>query len=81
MLVNIEKSKLNYYLKNIINHTNLSIDEYMNINQELNLNFFEPNYMSFHPRDNHNFIDKEPIWIMPNLKHKFIWKNDEKESK
>lgn len=68
-------------IKNIINHTNLSIDEYMNINQELNLNFFEPNYMSFHPRDNHNFIDKEPIWIMPNLKHKFIWKNDEKESK
>ena len=53
----------------------------MNVNQELNLNFFEPNYMSFHPRDNHNFIDKEPIWIMPNLKHKFIWKNDEKESK
>ena len=68
-------------IKNIINHTNLSINEYMNINQELNINFFEPNYMSFHPGDNHNFIDKEPIWIMPNLKHKFIWKNDEKENK
>ena len=71
-------------IKNIENHKNLKIDENINITKELNLNFFEPNLLSFSPEGNgnNNFIDPEPIWIMPGLKHKFLWQNDrEKKDK
>lgn len=50
------------------------------IENELNLNYFLPNYLSYNPINN-NFINSEPIWLLPSLKHCFIWeKNNNKEN-
>ena len=44
--------------------------------KEFNLNYFNPNYMSYYPKNN-NFINSEPFWLLPLMKHNFIWdKND-----
>ena len=57
----------------------------INIEDELSLNYYEPNYMSFYPI-NLNFgvegkkmFDMEPIWLVPNLKHNYIWENESRE--
>ena len=63
-------------IKNIDNHYNLNLlnnDKDNNIEKELNLNYFNPNYMSYYPINNNNFINSEPIWLLPSLKHNFIW--------
>ena len=39
---------------------------------EINLNFFENNYMSFKPNNN-NFFNSEPVFLLPNIKHCFFW--------
>jgi hypothetical protein len=39
---------------------------------EINLNFFENNYMSFKPNNNY-FFNSEPVFLLPNIKHCFIW--------
>ena len=63
-------------IKNIDNHYNLNLlnnDKDNNIEKELNLNYFNPNYMRYYPINNNNFINSEPIWLLPSLKHNFIW--------
>ena len=63
-------------IKNIDNHYNLNLlnnDKDNNIEKELNLNYFNPNYMSYYPTNNNTFINSEPIWLVPLLKHNFIW--------
>lgn len=63
-------------IKNIENNHNINIIKDININQEMSLDYFQPNYMSFYPGINNNqFIPQEPIWIMPHLKHEFNWEN------
>lgn len=69
-------------IKNIDNHKNINIEDYLIIKDELNMNYTEPNYMSFCPKvDNKKFIDNEAIWIMPHLRHNFLWEkeNENKE--
>ena len=39
---------------------------------EINLNFFENNYMSFRPNNN-NFVISEPVFLLPDIKHSFLW--------
>ena len=41
----------------------------------LNLNYFEANYMSYDPVNifSNSFFNKEPVWILPSLKHNFLW--------
>ncbi len=39
---------------------------------EINLNFFENNYMSFRPNNN-NFVISEPVFLLPDIKHGFLW--------
>lgn len=39
---------------------------------EINLNFYESNYMSFRPNNN-NFVISEPIILLPDMKHNFLW--------
>ena len=65
-------------IKNLDNHKNIQLENYLSAKDEINLNYSNPNYMSFCQKiDNKKFLDNEPVWIMPNLKHNFIW---EKES-
>ena len=62
--------------KNIDNHTNNNLNDYIDTKEEMSLKNFEPNYMSFYPSlNNKKFLNQEPVWIMPNLKHNFIWEN------
>lgn len=68
-------------IKNIDNHKNIKLENYLNLKNELNLNFSQPNYMSFYPRlENKKFLEKEAIWIMPHLKHNYIWKKENEKS-
>jgi len=63
-------------VKNMDNHFENNIKEFISIKEEMNLKFFEPNYLEFYPgKKIGKFIDKEPVWIMPNLKHNFNWEN------
>ena len=65
-------------IKNLDNHKNIQLENYLSAKDEINLNYSNANYISFCPKlDNKKFLDNEPVWIMPNLKHNFIW---EKES-
>ena len=65
-------------IKNLDNHKNIQLENYLSAKDEINLNYSNANYISFCPKlDNKKFLDNEPIWIVPNLKHNFIW---EKES-
>ena len=60
---------------NIDNHQNNNLsmnDDNNTIEKGFNLNYFNPNYMSYHPMNN-NFINSEPIWLLPLLNHNFIW--------
>ena len=64
-------------LRNIENHYNINLKNDINTEEEMSLNYFQPNYMTFYPRiNNEKFIEKEPIWIMPHLKHNFNWKKN-----
>ena len=72
-------------IKNVDNHPNMDLTNSINIEDELSLNYYEPNYMSFYPI-NLNFgvegkkmFDMEPIWLVPNLKHNYIWENESRE--
>ena len=73
-------------IKNIDNHPNIDIKNSINIEDELSIKYFEPNYMSFCPMNlninagGKKFFDMEPIWIMPNLKHNYIWEHEKKEN-
>ena len=61
-------------IKNIENHDNINIIKDINIKQDMSLEYFQPNYMSFYPGiDNKKYLSQEPIWIMPHLKHEFNW--------
>ena len=64
-------------IKNIDNHKDLNLfndnNNDNNIEQELNFNYYNPNYMSYYPLNNNNFLNSEPIWIIPQIKHNFIW--------
>ena len=61
-------------LRNIENHYDINLKNDINTEEEMSLNYFQPNYMTFYPRiNNEKFIEKEPIWIMPHLKHNFNW--------
>lgn len=63
-------------VKNMDNHFENNIKEFISTKEEMNLKFFEPNYLEFYPgKKIEKFIDKEPVWIMPNLKHNFNWEN------
>ena len=48
-----------------------------NIIEDLNLNYFQPNYMSYYTSQN-SLFKNEPIWITPTLKHDYIWEKIEK---
>ena len=64
-------------LRNIENHYNINLKNDINTEEEMSLNYFQPNYMTFYPRiNNEKFIEKEPIWIMPHLKHNFNWEKN-----
>ena len=66
--------------RNIENHANINLMNYMDIKEEMSFKYCEQNYMSFCPKiNNKKFIDHEPIWIMPKLKHNFNWGNKAKE--
>lgn len=67
-------------IQNIDNHNNLNL-LMNNIGNELNLNYFNPNYMSYYPSNNITFFDSEQIWVLPYLKHNFIWEKDIKIEK
>lgn len=75
-------------IKKIDNHSNIDIDNSININDELTFKYFEPNYISFFPMslnmningNQKKMFDLEPFWLMPNLKHNFIWENEKKEN-
>ena len=64
-------------IKNIDNHKDLNLfndnNNDNNIEQELNFNYYNPNYMCYYPLNNNNFLNSEPIWIIPQLKHNFNW--------
>ena len=49
-----------------------------NIREDLNLNSFQPNYMSYCPAldESNKLFDNEPVWIIPELKHQFIWESN-----
>ena len=64
-------------LRNIENHYNINLKNDINTEEEMSLNYFQPNYMTFCPHiKNEKFIEKEPIWIMPHLKHNFNWEKN-----
>ena len=69
-------------VKNLDYHQNVNLlmndDKANSIEKDLNLNYFNSNYMSYNPINN-GFINSEPIWLLPSLKHNFIWngKNNE----
>ena len=66
--------------RNIENHANINLVNYIDIKEEMSFKYCEQNYMSFCPKiNNKKFIDHEPIWIMPKLKHNFNWGNKAKE--
>ena len=88
MLEKSENKKMNNYVrhvlyerkksdvKNMDNHCENNIKEFINSKEEMSLKFCEPNYLGLYPgKKIGKFIDKEPIWIMPNLKHNFNWEN------
>jgi hypothetical protein len=62
----------NLDIKNIDHHPNNDMLEFINNNNELNLNSCKTNYMSYYPVNN-GFLIKEPIWLLPSLNHKFLW--------
>ena len=62
----------NLDIKNIDNHPNNDMIQYINNNIEINLNSSKTNYMSYYPVNN-CFLMKEPIWLLPSLNHKFLW--------
>jgi hypothetical protein len=41
--------------------------------EELNLDSFEPNFLTYYPNSNQQFYNEEPMWILPTLKYDFIW--------
>ena len=41
--------------------------------EEVNFNYFEPNYLTYYPNTSYPFIEDEPMWIMPTLNYDFIW--------
>ena len=62
-------------IKNIDNHNNSNLfndNKENKIDEGFNFNYFNPNYMSYHPMNN-KFINSEPIWLLPSLNHNFIW--------
>ena len=64
-------------IKNLDCHSNLKVENYLNLKDEINLNYSAPNYLSFCPKlDNNKFLDKEPIFFMPYLKHNFFWEKE-----
>ena len=64
-------------LRNIENHYEINLKNDINTEEEMSLNYFQPNYMTFYPRiNNEKFIEKEPIWIMPQLKHNVNWEKN-----
>lgn len=54
---------------------NIGKIENISNNNELNLNAFNANFMSFRPANN-EFFEGEPKWIHPSLKHNFIWEKN-----
>ena len=42
-------------------------------NEEINFNYFEPNFLTYYPNSNYPFYEDEPMWILPTLKYDFIW--------
>jgi len=71
-------------IKNIDNHININLlinsNDGNGIEKEFNLNYFNPNYMSYNPTSS-KFINSEPIWLLPSLKHNFIWEKDNNNGK
>lgn len=41
--------------------------------EEINFNYFEPNFLTYYPNSNYPFYEDEPMWILPTLKYDFIW--------
>jgi hypothetical protein len=69
-------------IKNLDNHTNVNLDNYIKEKEEITFNFCTPNYLGFYPlTENKKFIDSEPRWLMPGLKHNFIWEGNKKNEK
>ena len=64
--------RMNMDIKNINNPFNLNVFSIVNNENELNLNYFRTEYMSYRPVNN-KFLISEPICILPNLKHNFLW--------
>ena len=66
-------------IKNIEHHPPIDFKA-VKIEEELNLNYFQPNYMTYYPaNDNNVLFNDEPIWLTPTLKHNYIWEKQEKK--
>lgn len=66
-------------IKNIEHHPPVDLKN-AKIEEELNLNYFQPNYMTYYPtNDNNVLFNDEPIWLTPTLKHNYTWEKQEKK--
>lgn len=66
-------------IKNIEHHPPVDLKN-TKIEEELNLNYFQPNYMTYYPtNDNNVLFNDEPIWLTPTLKHNYTWEKQEKK--
>ena len=65
----------NNFGRNVINNSfNSNVLSNVHSLNEINLNFYENNYMSFRPNNN-NFVISEPVFLLPDMKHSFFWEN------
>ena len=62
-------------IKNLDNRP--PIDLTNNLKNEINLNYFQPNYMTYYPtNENNRLFNDEAIWISPTMKHDYIWEKE-----
>lgn len=74
---NIIYDRKNNDIKNLDNHTPSDLNK-VKIEDEINLNYFQSNFMSYYPfKENNELFNDEPIWLIPSLKHEYIWEKQE----
>ena len=67
--------RTNIDIRNLNNSPNLNILSNIHSFKDLNLNYFQTDYMFFKPVNN-NFVSSEPKILLPQLNHKFVWEKD-----
>ena len=67
--------RTNINIRNINNSPNLNVLSNIYNVKDVNLNYFNTDYMCFRPI-NINFVNSEPIIFMPHLNHNFVWEKD-----